>query len=91
MHAEFLDRGRSGSNPSTFLTRLKLGSKVVDGKAVATLHRSRVSVGAVVALVAAALIAVAVGLAVSGVGGAYVDWMVNTWHTVTNWIGGVFS
>ena len=46
---EFLDRGRSGSNPSTFLTRLKLGSKVVDGKAVATLHRSRVSVGAVVA------------------------------------------
>ena len=49
---EFLDRGRSGSNPSTFLTRLKLGSKVVDGKAVATLHRSRVSVGAVVLLVA---------------------------------------
>jgi uncharacterized membrane-anchored protein len=88
---EFLDRGRSGSNPSTFLTRLKLGSKVVDGKAVATLHRSRVSDGAVVLLVAAALIAVAVGVAVSGVGGAYVDWMINTWHTVTNWIGSVFS
>ena len=88
---EFLDRGRSGSNPSTFLTRLKLGSKVVDGKAVATLHRSRVSIGAVVVLVLAALVAVAVGLAVSGVGGAYADWMVNTWHSVTNWIGGVFA
>jgi uncharacterized membrane-anchored protein len=88
---EFLDRGRSGSNPSTFLTRLKLGSKVVDGKAVATLHRSRVSLGAVVVLVLAALIAVAVGLAVSGVGGAYADWTVNTWHVVTNWIGGLFA
>lgn len=88
---EFLDRGRSGSNPSTFLTRLKLGSKVVDGKAVASLHRSRVSIGAVVLLVLAALIAVGVGLAVSGVGGAYVDWLVTTWHAFTNWIGGVFS
>jgi uncharacterized membrane-anchored protein len=88
---EFLDRGRSGSNPSTFLTRLKLGSKLVDGKAVATLHRSRVSLGAVVVLVLAALIAVAVGLAVSGVGSAYADWFVNTWHSVTTWIGGLFS
>jgi uncharacterized membrane-anchored protein len=88
---EFLDRGRSGSNPSTFLTRLKLGAKVVDGKAVATLHRSRVSVGAVVLLVLAALIAVAVGLAVSGVGGAYAEWFVNAWHTFTNWIGGLFA
>jgi uncharacterized membrane-anchored protein len=88
---EFLDRGRSGSNPSTFLTRLKLGSKVVDGKAVAALHRSRVSLGAVVLLVLAALIAVAVGVAMSGIGGAYVDWLVNTWHTFTNWVGGIFS
>jgi uncharacterized membrane-anchored protein len=88
---EFLDRGRSGSNPSTFLTRLKLGSKVVDGKAVAALHRSRVSLGAVVVLVLAALIAVAVALAVSGVGGAYVDWLVTTWHAVMNWTGGIFS
>jgi uncharacterized membrane-anchored protein len=88
---EFLDRGRSGSNPSTFLTRLKLGSKVVDGKAVATLHRSRVSIGAVILLVLAALVAVAVGLAVSGVGDAYLDWFVNTWHTFTTWVGGVFS
>ncbi len=88
---EFLDRGRSGSNPSTFLTRLKLGAKVVDGKAVATLHRSRVSVGAVLLLVVAALVAVAVGLAVSGVGGVYLDWLVNTWHTFTNWVGGIFS
>jgi uncharacterized membrane-anchored protein len=89
--SEFLDRGRSGSNPSTFLTRLKLGSKVVDGRAVATLHRSRVSIGAVVVLVIAALIAVLVALAVSGVGGAYLDWMTNTWHSTVSWIEGLFS
>jgi uncharacterized membrane-anchored protein len=88
---EFLDRGRSGSNPSTFLTRLKLGSKLVDGKAVATLHRARVSVGAVVVLVLAALVAVAIGLAVSGVGATYGDWFATTWHAFTNWIGGLFS
>lgn len=46
---EFLDRGRSASNPSTFLTRLRLGSKIVDGAAVAALHRGR-SPGAVLAL-----------------------------------------
>jgi len=89
--SEFLDRGRSGSNPSTFLTRLKLGAKIVDGKAVATLHRSRVSVGAVALLVIAALVAVAVGLAVSGVGGAYLDWTVNTWNSFISWIEGIFS
>src|SRR6476469_1551224 len=88
---EFLDRGRSGSNPSTFLTRLKLGSKVVDGKAVATLHRSRVSIGAVVLLVLAALVAVVVGLAVSGVGAAYAEWFADAWRTGTNWIGGLFA
>jgi uncharacterized membrane-anchored protein len=89
--SEFLDRGRSGSNPSTFLTRLKLGSKLVDGTAVATLHRNRVSVAAVVLLVLTALIAVAVALAVSGVGGAYTDWAVSTWNDFVSWIKGLFS
>jgi uncharacterized membrane-anchored protein len=88
---EFLDRGRSGSNPSTFLTRLKLGSKIVDGKVVAALHRSRVSLGAVVLLVLAALIAVAVAVAVSGVGGVYADWAVDTWNSFVTWIKGLFS
>jgi uncharacterized membrane-anchored protein len=63
----------------------------VDGRAVATLHRSRVSIGAVVVLVVAALIAVLVALAVSGVGGAYLDWTINTWHSTVSWIEGLFS
>ena len=42
---EFLDRGRSGSNASTFLTRLQIGGKVVDGRVVAALHRNRIRGG----------------------------------------------
>lgn len=88
---EFLDRGHSGSNPSTFLTRLKLGSKLVDGEAVATLHRSRVSLGVIVLLVLAAVLAMVSALAVSGVGGAYVDIGVDAWNSVADWFRGLFS
>ncbi|GLZ42937.1 putative cytokinetic ring protein SteA [Actinokineospora sp. NBRC 105648] len=88
---EFLDRGRSGSNPSTFLTRLRLGGKLVDGKAVATLHRSRVSAFAVLLLVLAAVAAIAAAVAVSGVGGAYTDWAVHTWDSFYSWLKGLFS
>ncbi|HVV09722.1 putative cytokinetic ring protein SteA [Amycolatopsis sp.] len=88
---EFLDHGRSGSNPSTFLTRLKLGTKIVDGKAVAALHRSRVSIGAVVLLVLAALIVVAVALLMSDVGSVYLDWLRDTWNSFTSWVKGLFA
>lgn len=86
---EFLDRGRSGSNPSTFLTRLRLGSKLVDGKAVAALHRTRVSAGVVALMVLAALIVVASALLVSDVGGAYADVVVDSWNDLFSWIKGL--
>ena len=88
---EFLDRGRSGSNPSTFLTRLRLGSKLVDAKAVATLHRSRVSVWAVLLLVVAALVAIGAAVAVSGVAEAYTGWVLRTWQSSVTWFEGLFS
>ncbi|NKQ59129.1 thiamine pyrophosphokinase [Amycolatopsis sp. K13G38] len=88
---EFLDHGRSGSNPSTFLTRLKLGTKLVDGKAVAALHRSRVSLGAVVLLVVAALVVVAVALLMSDVGSAYLHWLRDSWNSFTSWFKGLFA
>ncbi|MCS7481893.1 putative cytokinetic ring protein SteA [Umezawaea endophytica] len=88
---EFLDRGHSGSNPSTFLTRLKLGSKLVDGEAVATLHRSRVSFGVILLLVLAAVLAMVAAVAVSGVGHVYVDIAVDAFRTVTDWSKGLFS
>lgn len=89
--AEFLDRGRTGSNPSTFLTRLKLGSRLVDGRAVATLHRARVPTTAVVLLVLAVLAALAAALAVSDAGPMYLQWIVTAWHDIVSWVRGLFS
>src|SRR5690625_2637840 len=39
---EFLDKGRAGMS-STFLTRLRVGSKLVDAKGVSRLYRQRIS------------------------------------------------
>jgi uncharacterized membrane-anchored protein len=54
---EFLDKGRKGAS-STFLTRLKVGARLVDAKGVSKLYPSRVSVWQLVALVVAGLVAV---------------------------------
>ena len=40
---EFLDKGRAGM-ASTFLTRLRVGGKLVDAKGVSRLYRSRIPV-----------------------------------------------
>ena len=88
---EFLDRGRSGSNPSTFLTRLRLGSKVIDGAAVATLQRSRTPLSAVLLLATAALVVVTVALTVSGLGPAVVDVLDHSAKSVSAYFRGLFA
>lgn len=55
---EFLDRGRAGS-ASSFLTRLRAGSAVVDAATVARLHQPRRSWAFVLLLVLAGLVVVA--------------------------------
>ncbi len=87
--AEFLDRGRSGSNPSTFLTRLKLGSRLVDGKAVATLHRARVSAWSVLLLVFAAVVVIAAALAISDVSHGYLAWLTGVGTHLVTWVKGL--
>ncbi|WP_440901559.1 putative cytokinetic ring protein SteA [Actinosynnema sp.] len=88
---EFLDRGHSGSNPSTFLTRLKLGGKLVEGEAVAALHRSRVSTGAVALLVGSAVLVLLVALAASGVGQVHLDAVGDGIAALARWVGGLFG
>lgn len=63
---EFLDKGRKGAS-STFLTRLKVGPKLVDAKGVSKLYPTRLSVAHLVALVAAGLVALTVVAASSQV------------------------
>ncbi len=80
---EFFDRTRQQSNPSTFLTRLKVGEKLVDAKAVATLYRSRISAGAVALLVLAMLVAVIVALWVSRTDTVVIEWATHYWNRLT--------
>lgn len=54
---EFLDKGRKGAS-STFLTRLKVGARLVDAKGVSKLYPARVSAKQLGALVSAGLVAV---------------------------------
>ncbi len=85
---EFFDRTRQQSNPSTFLTRLKVGEKLVDAKAVATLYRSRVSGGAIALLVLAMLIAVIVALWVSRADATVLQWISDYWGRFLLWVQG---
>jgi uncharacterized membrane-anchored protein len=88
---EFFDRERQRSNPSTFLTRLKVGDKLVDAKAVATLYRSRVSAGSIALLVLAMLVAVIVALWVSRADSVVVEWMTTYWHQFRLWFHSIVS
>ncbi|WP_040866167.1 putative cytokinetic ring protein SteA [Nocardia exalbida] len=85
---DFFDRGRRDSNPATFLTRLKVGTKLMDAQAVATLYRNRVSGVAVALVVLAALVAVIVVLLASNSGGDVVDWGVDAWNRLARWAQG---
>lgn len=88
---EFFDRTRQQSLPSTFLTRLKVGEKLVDAKAVATLYRSRVSGGAIALLVLAMLLAVIVALWVSRADAAVLQYVSEYWDRFLLWAQGIVS
>ncbi len=58
---EFLDKGRQGM-ASTFLTRLRVGGKLVDAKGVSRLYRSRISVLSIVVMLFVGLFALGAAL-----------------------------
>ncbi|HEX5512192.1 MAG TPA: putative cytokinetic ring protein SteA [Actinomycetales bacterium] len=64
---EFLDKGRAGM-ASTFLTRLRVGGKLVDAKGVSRLYRQRISNWQVTVLLLAGLFALGVALASTSAG-----------------------
>jgi uncharacterized membrane-anchored protein len=87
---EFLDKGRSGM-ASTFITRLRVGAKLVDAKGVGRLYRSRVSTFQVVALIAAGLFAL--GVAMVAIGADDVLWSIlrARWNDLVYWIRELFT
>ncbi|MET8337073.1 putative cytokinetic ring protein SteA [Streptosporangium canum] len=87
---EFLDKGRSGM-ASTFLTRLRVGSKLVDAKGVSRLYRSRISTPSLLLLVATTLITMGVAIIVSPVGKIWLDSVRDGWNGFIFWLVGLFS
>ncbi|MBG0816996.1 putative cytokinetic ring protein SteA [Planomonospora sp. ID82291] len=87
---EFLDKGRSGM-ASTFLTRLRVGSKLIDAKGVSRLYRSRISTPSLLLLVATTLITMGVAIFVSPVGKIWIDSLRDVWSSFTFWLVGLFS
>ncbi|MGY1634337.1 putative cytokinetic ring protein SteA [Geodermatophilus sp. SYSU D01186] len=87
---EFLDKGRGGM-ASTFLTRLRLGGKLVDAKGVSRLYRSRISTLTLVVLVLAAFVAIGSALAVSAAGRVYFELLLDQWNSFVFWLENLFS
>lgn len=86
---EFLDKGRRGM-ASTFLTRLKVGPKLIDAKGVSKLYRSRISNWQVAMLVIAGLIAIVAALVATSAGQIFIDLLQVWWSDIASWIRNLF-
>jgi thiamin pyrophosphokinase catalytic region protein len=85
---EFLDKGRAGMS-STFLTRLRVGSRLVDAKGVSRLYRTRISGWQLFLLALAGLVALVVALMATpagqtflGLSGAVGDDIINFFRSL---------
>jgi len=87
---EFLDKGRPGM-ASTFLTHLRVRSKLVNAGGVHQLYQSRISGWALIALVLAAAVTIVVAIAYSPVGSIVGNYLDATWHTFVYWFTGLFK
>jgi uncharacterized membrane-anchored protein len=87
---EFLDKGRAGM-ASTFLTRLRVGSKLVDAKGVSRLYRSRISTGSLLFLVLGAFIAMTTAVFMSPAGDVIRPLLADRWHAFIFWLTGLFT
>ncbi|SDU66970.1 putative cytokinetic ring protein SteA [Jiangella alkaliphila] len=86
---EFLDKGRSGM-ASTFLTRLRVGSKLVDAKGVSRLYHSSVPTWMLAVLIVAGITAVVAAMNATPTGQAYLDIVGSWWDRFYFWVQGLF-
>ena len=86
----FLDKGREGM-ASTFLTRLRVGSKLVDAKGVSRIYRSQVKGWHLALLVLSGVVALVTALAMTDVGGAVGSLLVARLRDLAYWIKELFT
>ena len=87
---EFLDKGRAGM-ASTFLTRLRVGGKLVDAKGVSRLYRSRISNLSLFTLLAVGLLALYVALMSTTGGRTMLGLLAARWDDLWSQIVGIFT
>jgi uncharacterized membrane-anchored protein len=87
---EFLDRQRAGL-ASTFLTRLRVGPKLVDAKGVPQLYAGRVRAWHLALVVFAGLLALGVAIAATPVGEEWWSSIGGALSDVLDWIRGIFT
>lgn len=80
---ELLDRGRA-EMASSFLTRLRVGPKLVDAKGLSQLYRGPVATWQLLMLVLAGLVAVSVAIASTPAGQGWLDVLGGWWAALTN-------
>lgn len=86
---EFLDKGRAGM-ASTFLTRLRVGPKLIDAKGVSRLYQPRIRGWMVILLILAGLAAVFVALAATPTGRDLLDGWGAQWDEFVFWLQELF-
>jgi len=87
---EFLDKGREGM-ASAFLTRMRLGDKIVEPKGVSRLYRSRLSTSWLVLLVIAAAVTIVIGLYTSPAGPVIIRFAELQLSAAWHWLSGLFN
>jgi uncharacterized membrane-anchored protein len=87
---EFLDKGRAGM-ASTFLTRLRVGPKLVDAKGVSRIYRSQIKTWHLVLLVLSGLLALVTALLFTDVGSAVGSVIVARIRDAIYWIKELFT
>jgi uncharacterized membrane-anchored protein len=87
---EFLDKGRSGM-ASTFLTRLRVGGKLVDAKGVSRLYRSRISNLSLALMLFVGLLALFAALSATSGGRAVLAIIGARWDDLWSSISGIFT
>ena len=86
---EFLDKGRGGM-ASTFLTRLRVGGKLVDAKGVSRLYKQTIPGSSLLLLAGSAIAAMTAAVTVSTVGKAYLGVVSEWWDNLVFQLGQLF-
>jgi uncharacterized membrane-anchored protein len=87
---EFLDKGRAGM-ASTFLTRLRVGGKLIDAKGVSRLYRTRISNIQLTLLSLAGVAAVLAALGATSAGQTFFGILGARFDDLWSWVGSLFG